>query len=379
MKKTAIVMLIVFLFTLFPLNVLAKDLPDPKLPEMEPLEDPELSKDFNELIKELEKQGFGKFENEPGKKISLPNAATPKGTGKDATDKFKEDYGDMKNDPNRQLNKNGIIPDDKHFESVYDFGEANKENFDNIREANRDRMANLMKKELDKSFLWDLESIKKDFSKKFLSDGQISTFLNATPKQAGWDEVKRRSFIVPKMPELKMRDLEDMVFIPFIKGNHSTTSPKKQAKPQKQSQRATSTVTQKATPPAAKSPAKVLGMMPSPVVGPVPEKEEGLYPAPKPGFNPSPVAVPSPAMAKKETFWDKTKNVMNTVGSTVKKGASWVGEKAVAVGNAIVEDVKADPMKYVGLAVVAAACFATGGAAAAFAAGGGGALALIGG
>ena len=74
MKKTAIVMLIVFLFTLFPLNVLAKDLPDPKLPEMEPLEDPELSKDFNELIKELEKQGFGKFENEPGKKISLPNA-----------------------------------------------------------------------------------------------------------------------------------------------------------------------------------------------------------------------------------------------------------------------------------------------------------------
>jgi len=70
---------------------------------------------------------------------------------------------------------------------------------------------------------------------------------------------------------------------------------------------------------------------------------------------------------------------MNTVGSTVKKGASWVGEKAVAVGNAIVEDVKADPMKYVGLAVVAAACFATGGAAAAFAAGGGGALALIGG
>ena len=31
---------------------------------------------------------------------------------------------------------------------------------------------------------------------------------------------------------------------------------------------------------------------------------------------------------------------MNTVGSTV-KGASWVGE-AVAVGNTIVEDVKAD-------------------------------------
>ena len=133
------------------------------------------------------------------------------------------------------------------------------------------------------------------------------------------------------MPELKMRDLEDMVFIPFIKGNPSTTSPQMQAQPQEQLQGATSTVTQKATSPAtenAKSPAKVPGMMPSPVVGPVPEKkEEGWDPAPKPGFNPSPVAVPSPAMAKKETFWDKTKTVMNTVGSTVKKGASWVGEK----------------------------------------------------
>ena len=203
MKKTAIVMLIVFFFTLFPLNVLAKDLPDPKLPEMEPLEDPELSKDFNELIKELEKQGFGKFENEPGKKISLPNAATPKGTGKDATDKFKEDYGDMKNDPNRQLNKNGIIPDDKHFESVYDFGKANKENFNNISEANRDRMANLMKKELDKSFLWDLESIKKDFSKKFLSDGQISTFLNATPKQLDGTRLKEDPLSSPRCQNLK--------------------------------------------------------------------------------------------------------------------------------------------------------------------------------
>ena len=217
MRAISLTLIITLLFIIFPVNVFAesKELPDMKLPDTEPLETPKLSKDFNELIKELEKQGFGKFENDPDKKIKLPKTKEPAGKNKDAYDKFLEDHGDMKNDPNRQLDKSSGIPDDQYFESIYEYAKENKKEFDRISQANRDEMASLLKKELNKSFLYDLEGIKTKFQQKVFKQCAGVILSAGTPKQAGWDEVKRISFIVPKMPELKMRDVKPILLPPI--------------------------------------------------------------------------------------------------------------------------------------------------------------------
>ena len=381
MRTVSFTLVITLLFTMFPVHVFAesKELPDMKLPDTEPLETPKLSKDFNELIKELEKQGFGKYANDPDKKIKLPEVKSPAGNeGKNAYDKFVEDHGDMKNDPNRQLDKSSGIPDDQYFESIYEYAKENKKEFDRISQANRDEMASLLKKELNKSFLYDLEGIKQNFSKRFLSNAQASSYLAGTPKQAGWDEVKRISFIVPKMPELKMRDVKPILLppIPLFRWGNTTQPPKNtqanaQPQAQYQAQEATSKVT--STQPSTEgvrvpnqNPGGVSVPGNAPGVG-VPGRNRQSEQEGK-SWNPTPTYNPAPAYAAstKESLWSKTKSAAATAAKSVATGLSWVGTKVKEAGTAIANDIKSNPTPYIVGATVAAGVItvATGGYAA---------------
>ncbi|NLZ54470.1 MAG: hypothetical protein GX892_15260 [Thermoanaerobacteraceae bacterium] len=350
MREISVILIIVMVLSIIPKNVFANNqgLPDLRLPEMEPLEVPELSKDFNEIVKQLQEQGFGKFENEPNKKVKMPSTNDSKikeMQNRDAIDKFKEEHGDMKNDPSRQLDKSSNIPEDKHFESVYEFGKENKEKFERIRDANRAEMGELFNKKLDKSFLWDLENIKKSYNKK-ISSGQLSAYLAGTPKQAGWDEVKRISFIVPKLQPPKMRDISVLEFPPVVlpklglpgrSGGELTTQPQEQTQTAEQTAEEGNYARDRVRD-GARSPygIPVPGVLRSPndkrtkdeeKLDELERKRREKY-SPNPGYDPvrQPAAAATPTKKNfLEKAWDNTKNTANAVGKFVKEHPTEVG------------------------------------------------------
>ena len=196
-KKFGAIIVMLCLTILFSeVLVFASELPDFKLPEMEPLDTPELSKDYNKMLEELEKEGLDNYKYGVDKEdLIAPDVEAPEGTGKKAFEKFKERYGDMWNDPNRQLDRSSTIPDDEFFKAVRDFGKANEQNFGNISKADREAMSNLLKGKLDTSFLRDMKLEKERASKKLLN---TKGYLAGTKKPAGWDSVKQQSYVVKK-------------------------------------------------------------------------------------------------------------------------------------------------------------------------------------
>lgn len=208
MKKLFAAISILLIITFLPINVFASEnlqdrLPKLELPEIEQLEPmevpelsvPKLSKDYDEMLNKLKEQGYGKFKYDKEKGLELPKVESPKGAGKSAVDKFKEEYGDMWN--NNKLKDINNMPDDKFFDMVKSFGKANQEEFNRLTKEDREKMAKLLKQKLDTSIQYDLDSIKAKANKGFMSQSEIQRFLRNTPKPEGWDRVAAS---IPKAP-----------------------------------------------------------------------------------------------------------------------------------------------------------------------------------
>ncbi|NLZ54471.1 MAG: hypothetical protein GX892_15265 [Thermoanaerobacteraceae bacterium] len=171
-------------------------LPDFELPELEPQELPEPSDDFDRMIEELQKEGLDNYKyGENKENLEYPDVETPEGTGKKAFEKFKERYGDMWNDPERQLDRSSIIPDDEFFNAVRDFGKTSEREFGKISNADKKVMSNLLKKKLDTGFLRDMKKEKEKASKRLI---KTQGHLAGLKKPAGWDSVKQQSYVVKK-------------------------------------------------------------------------------------------------------------------------------------------------------------------------------------
>lgn len=204
------------------------ELPDFKLPDLDPLETPKLFKDYDEMIKELQEEGLDKYKfGENKENLEYPEVELPEGTGKKAFEKFKEKYGDMWNDPERQLDKSSIIPDEEFFDAVRDFGKANEKNFNGISQADREVMAGLLKKKLNTNFLWDMKKEKEKMSKKLID---TKGYLEGVKKPANWDSIKKQSYAVkkPSLPanqvqranrilNLNIQDIANHTFTQFKK------------------------------------------------------------------------------------------------------------------------------------------------------------------
>lgn len=171
----------------------SNSLPEFKLPELKPLERPTLSKNYSDMLKELEAQGWGKYKYNPQEKLPLPEVEPPKGAGRDATDKFKEEFGDMWNSPDHQLDKKSMIPEDAYFKNFLENYKAEKlKNFQDAKGADSMTMKDFLKKQLDMSQLWNFEALKKQIQFK-----DTAGFLAGLPKPTGWDSTKSSASSVP--------------------------------------------------------------------------------------------------------------------------------------------------------------------------------------
>lgn len=196
MRRAMVLALLFFCIVLsMPMAFALDNLPEFKLPTLPPLETPTLSKNYSDMLKELEQQGWGKYKYSPQDPLPLPDVEVPVGTGKKATEKFLEEFGDMWNSPERQLDRGSSVPEDAYFK---DFLEKYKNEklaeFEGIKSKENVSMDEFLKSQLDMSGLWNLEELKKQIqfqdTKKLLSN---------VPKPEGWDAVKKSSSVVPNM------------------------------------------------------------------------------------------------------------------------------------------------------------------------------------
>lgn len=198
-KLVYVIGICVITTTIAPVSAFAagNGLPNLSTPKLPALKTPQLSTDYNKALEELKKQGFGEYKYDPSKELPLPEVEAPQGTGKSAFEVFKQQYGDMWNDPNRQLSKPNNIPNDEFFAAFKDFGSQSQAALDKIKSEDKKMMSELLKKKLDTSNQWDLNTVKKSAS--FLSASEQQAFLNSTPKPAGWNSVKSAASSVPSM------------------------------------------------------------------------------------------------------------------------------------------------------------------------------------
>lgn len=174
-------------------KLLKFELPEFELPELEPLEIPSFSKDYQEMKNELEKEGFGQYKYDLSDPSFSIEVESPEGIGKTGYEKFIEEYGDLWTE--NRLDVKSIIPDDQFFEDyINTFKEANEEMFNDIKEADRQKMSELLNKKLDMSDLWNINELKKK-----VQFADVNAFLAGTPKPEGWDAIKNKSFEVPDM------------------------------------------------------------------------------------------------------------------------------------------------------------------------------------
>lgn len=186
----ALSFLLVFTTGVSAIDLSGYDLPEVSVPEVEDLKTPELSTDYNKMLEALEEIE----KNREKKKLELPEVEKPENHGKGAFDVFKENYGDMWQDENRQLDRSSVIPDNEFFDAIQDFGTQNQDNLDKEVLKDKKVMSELLKKKLDTSHLRDLSGIKKEFMKKSSID--VNSYLAGTPKPQGWGSA-------PAAPTLK--------------------------------------------------------------------------------------------------------------------------------------------------------------------------------
>jgi len=185
MHKKYLSLLIATLIVL-PTNVWASELPRFKNPTLPPLETPQLSKTYEEMRAELERQGLGRYRFDPNKPLPLLDVEAPEGTGKDVMEKFYSRFGDMWNDPSRQLDTESRMPSDSFFTN-HTLG------FERIFEEAKKRDNATLEKELaetlDMGILWDLDKIKEGMTK--FSERERQNYLEGTPKPPNYEEYRR--------------------------------------------------------------------------------------------------------------------------------------------------------------------------------------------
>lgn len=187
-KKLVITLCCLIIFAtniLVPQEVLAnvrQDLPKLELPTQKQLKIPTLQKDKSKLMDKLKERGYGQKSNNS---LKMPEAKVPKGVGKKANDKFKEELGDMwKNKP---LEKKNNTPKDNFFKRfINNFTNENDKELKNRRKKD-----SLNKTELDTSNLYDLNKIK---SQNVVPS---STNIPSCRKPKGWDSTNKQSKYAP--------------------------------------------------------------------------------------------------------------------------------------------------------------------------------------
>lgn len=159
-------------------------LPVYQLPELDPLEMPTLSKNYEDMASEMEDLGFGEYRFK--KRLPLPDVEAPPGTGTNAYDIFVGTYGDLWSDPARQLNKESTLPVEEVMNAASSFSLQGQQAFDNVKSNDSSAMAALLTKKLDTSKNWDLSSIKA--SLPAMSSSQLNAYIAGVGKPAGWGQ-----------------------------------------------------------------------------------------------------------------------------------------------------------------------------------------------
>ncbi len=126
------------------------------------------------------------FKSKLGKKtLEMPTVEKPEGFGNTAMEGFKRDHGDMWQDENRQLDRKSAMPDQSVLNAVREFGEKNEDELANARREDREKLSEMVKKQLDTSHVRDLSSIKENFMRNN-PDIDVNSYLKGTPKPQGW-------------------------------------------------------------------------------------------------------------------------------------------------------------------------------------------------
>lgn len=216
-----------------PLHAFASSgLPKMDIPKLPPLETPQLSDNYDDMLKELEKEGFGQHQWDKDKPLPLPDVEAPAGTGKSAKDKFDEEFGDMWNSSKHQLDSSSVIPKGLEKE-VTDYTTQIRAIVTATQAADRSKMKAALNNHLSSQVsLFNLDDIKQGFDEKSLANDMLAKFLADTPKPDGWDKIiedvhkpqeevqesvdKMKEFVAQNVPELPSIEGDD--FGGFIDG-----------------------------------------------------------------------------------------------------------------------------------------------------------------
>lgn len=213
MKKIVLVLIIASIIAVMPINSLANasgaytlpkleempelpklpDLPEFELPELDELEIPEMSLDYEKMLKDLQKQGLGQYKfDDDDFKLDLSDI------DKDVIQKFKKEFGDKWESIGKAMKTNSVLPDNfKDF--VKRFGKESKAILESLKEKDNKKFASLMENQLDASKLfYDFDKIKSEFKWDSVSPKVM--------KPEGWDELAKAAKHV-KMPDNWMTDV----------------------------------------------------------------------------------------------------------------------------------------------------------------------------
>ena len=126
------------------------------------------------------------FKSKLGKKtLELPTVEKPEGFGNTAMEGFKRDHGDMWQAEERQLDRTSAMPSEDVLKAVKEFGQKNDSELNTVRQEDREKLSELIKRELDTSHVRDLSSIKENFMRN--NPGiDVNSYLKGTPKPQGW-------------------------------------------------------------------------------------------------------------------------------------------------------------------------------------------------
>lgn len=161
----------------------------PPLPEL-----PQLSKSYDDMLKDLEKQGYGQYKTDPNKPLEAPTVENPIKEKITAKDLFLQHFDDLWT--LFQLNKCGDInnPGKLNEEATVSFFQA-------MQNGDTNTAAKNLKGGLDWSVGWDLASIKATMPKS-LTDKQ--KWLNGIKPSEGYDAQKNKiNDIGSRMEEYK--------------------------------------------------------------------------------------------------------------------------------------------------------------------------------
>lgn len=123
----------------------------------------QLTEKFISEFDALVKEGYGQKKYDRDKGLPIPEVERPLGTGIDAYTSFLTIYGDMANDPARQMEYISAMPDDEFFAIM---GGAGKK-LTKYNLPTQDSLMNMVRKKLDLSVLYNLDNKMEELNKKY--------------------------------------------------------------------------------------------------------------------------------------------------------------------------------------------------------------------